>query len=90
MCTRPFVCTLYFKKQYEANNSLFNANFNNISLEIDFEDTLKEIDPNMTENIQPRILLVDNIYIKDHVDNDTHGREEHNTVAQLGPNHLLL
>ena len=28
----------------------------------------------MTENIQPRILIVNNIYIKDHVDNDTHGR----------------
>ena len=50
-------------------------NCNNISLiEIDFEDTLKKVDPNMTENIQPRILIVNNIYIKDHVDNDTHGR----------------
>ena len=28
----------------------------------------------MKENIQPRILIVDNIYIKDHADNDTHGR----------------
>ena len=38
----------------------------------------------MTENIQPRILLVDNIYIKDRVDNETtHGREEHNIVAEL-------
>ena len=50
-------------------------NCNNISpIEIDFEDTLKKIDPNMKENIHPRILIVDNIYIKDHADNDTHGR----------------
>ena len=62
----------------------FSKYSNNILLEIDFEDTLKEIDPNMTENIQPRILLVDNIYIKDRVDNETtHGREEHNIVAEL-------
>ena len=71
--------TIIFSSAVQYLKSLFQndliKNCNNISLiEIDFEDTLKKVDPNMTENIQPRILIVNNIYIKDHVDNDTHGR----------------
>ena len=65
-------CSKYLKNRFQ--NDLIK-NCDNISLiEIDFEDTLKKVDPNMTENIQPRILIVNNIYIKDHADNDTHGR----------------
>ena len=62
----------YLKNLFQ-NHLIKNCKYISL-IEIDFEDTLKKIDPNMTENIQPRILIVNNIYIKDHVDNDTHGR----------------